>query len=169
MWRAESFWSRSHEQRVPKAEFMWQQSSRTSPWSVWPSLWRFTQSDSHLEPRYLLSLHTRLIMYSSSYALVSLCTGLPTHLSPYALVLLLRPCTSRKNIPLKYLFEIVHLSRYHPQLSQYATRKLSCQLDAIDDPPLCGSQSPHQSTRLTGWMTSGYLQYVITSMTKTHF
>ena len=38
------------DQRVPEAEVMWQQSSGTSPWSVWPPSWRLTQSGSHLEP-----------------------------------------------------------------------------------------------------------------------
>ena len=98
-------------------------------------------------------------------------TRLPTHSSPYALILPLRPCTSRKNIPLRYLSEIVHLSRHevcHPRSSQYAARKLSCWLDAINAPPLCGSQPRHQSTRVTGWTTSGHLQYVISSMTKDH-
>ena len=68
----------------------------------------------------------------------------------------------------RYLSEIVYLSRRHPRLSQYATRKLSCRLDAIDAPPLCGSQPRQQSTRVTGWTTSGHLQYVISSMTKDH-
>ena len=93
---------------------------------------------------------------------------IPTHSSSYALVLLLRPCTSRKNISLKYLSEIVYLSRRYPQLSPYATRKLSYQLDAINAPPLCGSQPHHQLTKVTGWMTSGHLQYFISSMTKAH-
>ena len=95
-------------------------------------------------------------------------TCLPTHLPPYTLVLPLRLCTSRKNIQLRYLSKIVHLLRRHPRLSQYATRKLSCWLDAIDAPPLSGSQLCHQSTRVTGWMTSGHLQYIINLMTKDH-
>ena len=95
-------------------------------------------------------------------------THLPTYSSPYALVLPLYSYTSRKNIPLKYLSEIVHLSRRDPQLSKYVTRKLSCWLDAIDAPPLCGSQPCHHLTRVTGWITSGHLQYVISSMTKDH-
>ena len=81
--------------------------------------------------------------HSSPYTLVSLRTCLPMHLSPYAFVLPLRPCTSRKNIPLRYLSEFVHLSRRHLRSSQYATRKLSCQLEAIDAPPLYGSQPRH--------------------------
>ena len=68
----------------------------------------------------------------------------------------------------RYLSEIVHLSRCHPWLSQYTTRKLSCRLDAIDATPLWYSQLRHQSTRVTGWTTSGHLQYVISSMTKDH-
>ena len=107
--------------------------------------------------------------HSSPYMFVSLCTHFPTHLFPYALILPLRPCISRKNIPLRYLFQIVHLSKCHPQSSQFGTRKLSCQLDVIDAPLLCVSQPCHQSTRVTGWMTSGHLQYVISSMTKTFF
>ena len=103
-----------------------------------------------------------------SYAFVSLYTHLLTHSSLYTLVLSLRPCTNRENIPLRYVSEIVHLSSHHSQSSQYATRKLSCRLDAIDALPLCGSQPRHQSTRVTGWMTSGHLQYVISSMTKDH-
>ena len=106
--------------------------------------------------------------HSSLYTLVSLRTYLPTHSSLYVLIISLRLCTSRKNIPLRYLSEIVHLSRRHPRLSQYATRKLSCRLDVIDAPPLCGSQPCHQLTRVTGWMTSGHLQYVISLMTKDH-
>ena len=81
------------------------------------------------------------------YALVSLRTHLSTHLSPYALVSPLRLCTNRKNIPRRYLSEIVHLLRHavcHPRLSQYVARKLSCRLDAIDAPPLCGSQPHYQ-------------------------
>ena len=107
-----------------------------------------------------------LPIHSSPYAFVSLRIRLPTHSSPYALVLPLRPCTSQKNIPLRYLSEIVHLSRRHPRSSQYAIKKLSYRLDAINALPLCGSQPRHQSTRVTGWMTSGHLQYVISSMTK---
>ena len=115
---------------------------------------------------------TFLPTHSSSYALVSLRTCLPTHSSPYALISPLRLCTNRKNIPHKYLSEIVYLSRHavcHPRLLQYTARKLSCRLDAIDASLLYGSQSRHQLTRVTGWMTSGHLQYVISSMTKAHF
>ena len=46
-------------------------------------------------------------------------TSLLMHSSPYALVSLLRLCTNQKNIPLRYLSEIVHLSRHviwHPRL-----------------------------------------------------
>ena len=78
----------------------------------------------------------------SPYALVSLHTCLSMHLSPYALVSLLRLCTNWKIFWHKYPFEIIYLLRNavcHPQLSQYGTRKLSCHLDAIDAPPLCGS------------------------------
>ena len=107
-------------------------------------------------------------MHSSPYTLVSLHTRLPMHLSPYSLVLPLRPCTSRKNIPLRYLSEIIHLSRRHLWLSKYATRKLNCWLDAIDAPPLCGNQPRHQLISITGWMTSGYHQYVISLMMKDH-
>ena len=52
-----------------------------------------------------------LFTHSSPYALVSLHTCLLTYLSPYVLILPLRSCTSRKNIPLRYLSEIVYLSR----------------------------------------------------------
>ena len=52
-----------------------------------------------------------LSTHSSPYTFVSLRTYLPTHLFSYVLILPLRPCTSRKNIPLRYLFKIVHLSR----------------------------------------------------------
>ena len=85
--------------------------------------------------------------HSSSYAHIFLHTCLPTHLFPYALVLPLRLCTSRKNIPLRYPSEIVHLSGNvvcHPQLLQYAVTKLSCQLDAIDALLLYSSQPYHQ-------------------------
>ena len=92
----------------------------------------------------VLSLPT----HSSPYALVSLRTRLPTHSSLYALNFApLRLCTSRKEIPLRYLSEIVHLSRHavcHPRSSQYAMRKLSCWLDVINALPLYGSQSCHQ-------------------------
>ena len=43
------------ERRVPKVEVTWQQSSKTSHWSVWPLLYRLTQSSSHSEPRFLLN------------------------------------------------------------------------------------------------------------------
>ena len=76
-----------------------------------------TRLPMHSSPYTLVSLRTRLPTYSSPYTLVSLCTCLLTHSSPYALVLPLHPCTSRKNIPLRYLSEIAHLSRRHPQLS----------------------------------------------------
>ena len=109
-----------------------------------------------------------LPMHSSLYIFVSLCTCLSIHSSPYVLVLPLHLYTSRMNIPLRYLSEIVHLSRHHPRLSQYATRRLRCWLDAIDVSPLCNSQLCHQLTRVTGWMTSGHLKYVINSMTKAH-
>ena len=77
-----------------------------------PSLLR-TRLPTHLSPYALISLHTCLSTYSSPYALVFLRTCLPTHSSPYALVLPLRLCTSQKNILLKYLSKIVHLSRCH--------------------------------------------------------
>ena len=57
--------------------------------------------------------------HSSLYALNFLCTRLPTHSSLYTLVPLLRLCTNRKNISLRYLSEIVHVSRHivcHPRL-----------------------------------------------------
>ena len=98
--------------------------------------------------------------HSSPYALVSLRTRLPTH-SSYRYVRVPAGRTFRR-----YLSEIVHLSRRHPRSSQYAIKKLSYRLDAINALPLCGSQPRHQSTRVTGWMTSGHLQYVISSMTK---
>ena len=98
--------------------------------------------------------------------------SLPTHLSPYVFDFLpLCLCTSRKNISLRYLSEIIHLSRHavcYPRSSQYAARKLSCWLGAINTPPLCGSQPCHQLTRVTGWITSSHLQYVISSMAKAH-
>ena len=96
--------------------------------------------------------------------------SLPTHLSPYALASPLRLCTNRKNVPRRYLSEIVHLSRHaicHPRLSQYAARRLCCRLDATDLLPcvvVCLIIS-----RVTGWVTSGHLQYVISLMTKDHF
>ena len=98
----------------------------------------------------------------SLYTLVFLCTCLFTHLS-YRYV----------HVPAGKIFRLsiyLRLStcRGHPQLSQYTTRKLSCRLDAIDAPPLCGSQPRHQSTRVTGWMRRDHLQYVISSMTKAH-
>ena len=62
----------------------------------------------------------------SPYALVSLRTRLPTH-SSYRYVRVPAGRTFRR-----YLSEIVHLSRRHPQSSQYAARKLSCRLDATD-------------------------------------
>ena len=114
--------------------------SRAPTWS------RGTFSPTHLSLYALVSLRTHLLMHSS-YRYVRVSAGK----------------TFRR-----YLSEIVHLSRRHPQSSQYATRKLSCRLDAIDAPPLCGSQPRQQSTRVTGWTTSGHLQYVISSMTKDH-
>ena len=54
------------------AEVTWQQpSSRTSPWSVWLPPQRLTQSDSHLEPRFLLILRTRPTMHSTPHRLRS--------------------------------------------------------------------------------------------------
>ena len=131
------------EWRVPKAEVTWQQLSRTSLWSVWPSPWRLTQLGSHLELRYLHSLYSQLPTYLSL-----------THSSPYVLISLLRLCTSQNNILLRYLSEIIHLSGHavcYPQLSQYAARKLSCWLDIIDNPPLCGSQ-PRISIGRNNWL-----------------
>ena len=95
-------------------------------------------------------------MHSSPYTLVSLRTRLPTYLSPYALVSLHTRLTITSIYQLeehsvsRYLSEIVHLSRRHSRSSQYATRKLSCRLDAINAPHLCGSQPCHQLTRVTG-------------------
>ena len=80
----------------------------------------------------------------SPYALISSRTCLLMHSSSYVLVLPLRPCTSRKNIPHRYLSEIIHLSRRHLQSLQYLTKKLSCRLDAINAPSLCDSQPRHQ-------------------------
>ena len=78
---------------------------------------------------------TSLPTHSSPYALISIYTRLPTHSSLYALVSPLRLYTNRKNIPFRYLSEIVHLSRHavcHPQSLQYAARKLSCRLDTTN-------------------------------------
>ena len=100
-------------------------------------------------------LHTCLPTHSSPYTLVSLRTRLPTH-SSYCYI-----CVPAGRTFRRYLSEIVHLSRRHPRSSQYATRKLSCRLDAIDASPLCGSQPRHQSTRVTGCMTKDHLQYAI--------
>ena len=132
-----------------------------------------TWSRGTFSPYVPVSLCTHLPMHSYPYTLVSLRTRLLTHSSLYALVFLythltLRPYISRRNIPLRYLSKIVHLSRYHPRSSQYAMRKLSCWLDVIDAPLLCGNQPCHQLTRVTGWITSGHLQYIISSMTRDH-
>ena len=130
--------------------------------------WAPTWSHGTFSPYVLVFLRTRLFTHSSPYALVSLCTCLPTHLFSYALVLLLHLYTSRKNIPLKYLSEIVHLSRRYFQLSWYAMRNWSYWLDAIDASLLCGSQPCHQLARVTSWMTSGHFQYIISSIMKAH-
>ena len=54
--------------------------------------------------------------------------------SPYALVSPLRLYTNRKNIPLRYLSEIVHLSRYAVVIldRHSSDEELSCRLDATD-------------------------------------
>ena len=91
-----------------------------------------------------VSLRTRLPTHSSPYALVSLRTCLPTHSTSHDGEKRWRGRMTRKD---QHLSKIVHLSRYavcHPRSSQYAARKLSCRLDAIDTPPLCGSQPRHQ-------------------------
>ena len=100
----------------------------------------------------------------SSYALVRLRTRLPTHLtshddkegwqekmitsfiihsSPYAIYFsLLHLCTSRR-----YQSKIVHLLRHavcYPNGRNAWQGSWSCQLDAIDAPPLCGSQPCHR-------------------------
>ena len=86
--------------------------------------------------------------YLTYYTLVSLCTQLFMHSSLYIFdFLLLCLYTHRKNIPLKYLFEIIYLSRHtvcYLRLSQYMARKFSCWLDAINALPLCGSQPCYQ-------------------------
>ena len=55
------------KRRVPEAEVMWQQSSRTSPWSVWLLPQRLIESGSHLEPR--VPFLTYALNFSSPYAL----------------------------------------------------------------------------------------------------
>ena len=53
------------------------------------------------KPRVLLNLRTRFLLILRNRFHIVYATGLAEHL-----------CTSRKNIPLRYLSEIVHLSRY---------------------------------------------------------
>ena len=78
------------------------------------------------------------------YILNSLYTQLPMLLSSYALNFsLLCLCTSWKNIPLRYLFEIVHLLRpivCNLRLLYYVTKKFNYRLDTIDVLFWCGSQ-----------------------------
>ena len=83
-------------------------------------------------------------IHSSPYALISLRTRLSTH-SSYGYV-----HVSAGRTFCRYLSEIIHLSRRHPWSLQYTTKKLSCRLDAIDAPPLYGSQPHHQLIRVTG-------------------
>ena len=69
------------ERRVPEGEVTWQQSSRTSPWSVWLPPQRPIESGFYLEPRvpfltYALDFSTYALDFSSSYALEHLCTKL---------------------------------------------------------------------------------------------
>ena len=110
----------------------------------------------------LVSLRTRLPTHSSLYTLVSLRICLPMHLS-YRYVRIPAGRTFCLDIFLRS-----STCQDHPWLSQYATRKLSYQLDAIDASPLCDSQPCHQSTRVTGWITSGHRQYIISLMTKAY-
>ena len=82
--------------------------------------------------------------HSSPYALVSLRTRLPTHSTSHDGEEGWRGRMTRKD---QHLSKIVHLSRHavcHPRSLQYAARKLSCRLDTIDTPLLCGSQPRHQ-------------------------
>ena len=152
----ESSWSGNHERRVPKRKLRDNNHPELHPGQF--DLLR--NASSSRAPTW--SRSTFFPMHSSPYALVSLCTCLPMHLS-YRYVRILAGRIFRR-----YLSEIVHLSRRHPQSLQYAMRKLSDWLDAINAPPLYGSQPRHQSTRVTSWTTSGHLQYVISSMTKDH-
>ena len=160
-WQVESFWSGSHEQKVPKrksrdnnhpelhpGQFNLLHNASPSRASTWS---RGTFFPTHLSPTHL-----------SPYALVSLHTRLPTHLS-YCYVRVPAGRTFRLSIYLR-------LSTYqgHSRLLQYATGKLSCRLDVIDPPLLYGSQLRHQLTRVTDWMTSGHLQYVISPIMKDH-
>ena len=64
----------------------------------------------------------------------------------------------------------------YPQSLQYAARKLSCRLDAINPPPLCGSQSRHWywSGLLARWQAVTFrsvirLTKVTGSIAKAHF
>ena len=122
---------------------------------------RITKKDDDFSPNALVSLHTCVPTYSFHYFKKMMArkddeegwqgrmmTSLPMYLSLYILDFSpLHLYISQKNIPLRYLSEIVHLSKYavcHPQLSQYAGRKLTYQLDAINALPLCGSQPCYQ-------------------------
>ena len=176
-WRAESSWNGSHERRVPKRK-----SRDNNHPELYPGQFDFlcnaSPSQAPTWSRSTFSLTHMCPTHSSPYALISLCTCLPTHLSPYTLVSLRTRLPTYLSyhyvrVPAERTFRLgIYLKsstcRGHPRLSQYAIRTLSCRLDAINAPPLYGSQPRHQSTRVTGWTRSGHLQYVISLMMKDH-
>ena len=134
-WRAESSWSGSYERRVSKRK-----SRDNNHPELHPGQFDLLRNASPSQaPTWSRGTF-------SPYAFVSLRTRLPTHLSPYALVLPLRLCTSRKNIPLRYLSEIVHLSRHAVVILDRHSKWRGVELSVRRNrpPPLCGSQPRHQ-------------------------
>ena len=95
----------------------------------------------------LVSLTSIIIPHLVGLPLGAAVSSFPTHSSLYALnVLPLRLYISQKNIPFRYLFEIVYLLQRtvcHPQSSHYVAKKLNCWLNAIIAPFLCDSQPHH--------------------------
>ena len=136
----------------------------------WKSQTESSQSGSHMitiiQNFILVSLTSSMTPHLVGLPLGVAVTSLLTHLFPYALISL-RTCLL---MHLSYCYICIPAGKTfclgiylrsstcqnHLQLSQYATKKLSCWLDAIDALLLCGSQLSYQSTRVTGWMTSGH-------------
>lgn len=107
--KAESFWSGNYIITIIQKFILVSLTSIVIPDPV-GLLFRAAVSShrTHLTLSALNSLRTWLPMHTTPYTFNFLYTSLPTHLTPHCL----RLYNSQKNIPLRYLFEIVHLSRY---------------------------------------------------------
>ena len=130
--KAESFQSRSHVTTITKNFILVSLTSIIITYSV-ELLLKATVSS--------------LLTHSTPYALNSLCTWLPTHSSLYIRNFPPLCLYTSRNILLRYLSEIVYLSRHtvcQLRSSQYVARKSSYWLDAIDASSLCDSWLCHQ-------------------------